>query len=293
MRKLFTERHGMNEPRVKDKLSDEHKKALLAIINADIDANLFGEAFSEGCPDNRANSIGCDLNKLRIALSVYKVIWPRDWPIIDHELPTEPELFDLIEFLYEHAALPHAYVHHSFFGHDHLSYDVDPGREKFEVGINRFFERNGIAFELRHGQLTRLAPTGLHEALASQLFRTGDADLDRLLEASREKFLNRSLETRKEGLEKLWDAWERLKTLENGKDKKTQTKAILDKASAEPVLRERLESEAKELNMLGNDLMIRHTEVGKPSVRNSEQVDYLFHRMFAMIQLLLKSSGRG
>jgi hypothetical protein len=98
---------------------------------------------------------------------------------------------------------------------------------------------------------------------------------------------------RKEGLEKLWDAWERLKTIEPGADKKAQVNIILDKAAAEPVLRERIETEARELNLIGNNLMIRHTEVGKPPVAESAQVDYLFHRMFAMIRLLLKSSGRG
>jgi hypothetical protein len=39
--------------------------------------------------------------------------------------------------------------------------------------------------------------------------------------------------------------------------------------------------------------MIRHTEVGKPPIEESPQVDYLFHRMFAMIRLLRKSTGRG
>jgi hypothetical protein len=39
--------------------------------------------------------------------------------------------------------------------------------------------------------------------------------------------------------------------------------------------------------------MIRHTEVGKPGIAESVQVDYLFHRMFAMVRLLLKSSNRG
>ncbi len=92
-----------------------------------------------------------------------------------------------------------------------------------------------------------------------------------MLETAREKFLNRSLDVRKEGLEKLWDARERLKTIEPGTDKKAQAKAILDKAAGEPVLRERLETEAKELNFIGNNLMIRHTEVGKPAIAESAQ----------------------
>jgi hypothetical protein len=188
--------------------------------------------------------------------------------------------------------LPKAYGFHSFFGHNHVSYDQAEGRAKFEQDINRFFERNGLAFELGNVEVTRIAPSGLQEALAGIVFRTRDADLDRLLETARAKFLNRSLEVWKEGLEKLWDAWERLKTVERGKDKSAQVKAIRDKAATEPIFRERLEGEARELNFIGNNLMIRHTEVGKPPIVKSEQVDYLFHRMFAMVQLLLKSTSR-
>lgn len=293
MKKLFTERHGLNEPRVKEELDADLTNGLLIVINAKIDENLFGDAFSEECPDGGGNSIGCDVGKLKAGLAAYKVIWPREWPNKDDEWPSDPQLFDLLEFLYEHAGLPKAYTHHSFFGHDHLSYDKEAGRAKFEQDINRFFERNGVAFELRNGEVTRMAPTGLQEALASTVFRTRDADLDRLLETARDKFLNRSPEIRKEGLEKLWDAWERLKTIEPGKDKSAQVKAILDKAATEPVFRERLELEARELNFIGNNLMIRHTEVGKPPIAESAHVDYLFHRMFSLIRLLLKASGRG
>ena len=293
MKKLFTERHGMNEPRVKEELDAELKKGLFKLVKAKIDENLFGEGFSEECPDGGNNSIGCDREKLKAGLAAYRVIWPYDWPTRENDWPTDPQLFDLLEFLYKHAGLPSAYSHHSFFGHDHLSYDREAGRIKFEEDINRFFERNGLVFELKHGEVTRMAPAGLHEALATTVFATGDADLDRLLETAREKFLHRSLDVRKEGLEKLWDAWERLKTIEPGSDKPAQVTAILDKGAAEPVLRARLESEARELSFIGNNLMIRHTEVGKPPISESAQVDYLFHRMFAMIRLLLKSSGRG
>jgi hypothetical protein len=293
MKKLFTERHGLIEPRIKEELGAGLMAALFTVVNAKIDENLFGQSFSLQCPDPGDNSIGCDLDKLKEGLAAYKVIWPREWPKSENEWPTDGQVFDLLEFLYEYAGLPKSYAYHSFFGHDHLSYDVEAGRAKFEEDISRFFERNGLAFELKHGEVTRLAPTGLQEALASQAFNTGDTELNRLLETAREKFLNRSLEVRKEGLEKLWDAWERLKTIEPGADKKAQVKIILDKAAAEPVLRERIETEARELNLIGNNLMIRHTEVGKPPVAESAQVDYLFHRMFAMIRLLLKSSGRG
>jgi len=296
MKKLFTERNGLNEPRVKEELDLELTKGLLTVVKAKMAENLFAERFPELCSDSPNPPIGTDYQKLRDGLGAYSVIYPDDWPKYEngnYDYPTDPQLFDLLEFLYEHAGLPHGHGWHSFFGHDHLTFDKDKGREKFEADINRFFERNGLAFELKHGEVQRIAPTGLQEALATTVFKTGDDELDRLLETAREKFLNRSLDIRKEGLEKLWDGWERLKTVEPGSDKKVTSKALLDKAATEPVLREHLEIEAKELSWLGNNLMIRHTEVGKPPIAQSAQVDYLFHRMFAMIQLLLKSSNRG
>ena len=80
MKKLFTERHGMNEPRILEELDVDLTKGLLTVINAKIDENLFGEAFSEECPDGGKTSIGCDQEKLRAGLAAYRVIWPRQWP---------------------------------------------------------------------------------------------------------------------------------------------------------------------------------------------------------------------
>src|SRR6185436_10959217 len=110
------------------------------------------------------------------------------------------------------------------------------------------------------------------------------------LEAARQKFLNRSIDVRRESLEKLWDAWERLKTLEPGRDKRESAGRLLDRASGEPALRARLEHEARELTEIGNTFMIRHTEVDKVPVVASAHIDYLFQRMFSMIRLLLKTS---
>ena len=39
--------------------------------------------------------------------------------------------------------------------------------------------------------------------------------------------------------------------------------------------------------------MIRHTEVDKVPIVDSHHIDYLFHRMFSIIRLLLKAGGRG
>ena len=79
---------------------------------------------------------------------------------------------------------------------------------------------------------------------------------------------------------------------EDGKDKKASAKALLDKGANEPNLRDRLEREAIELTEIGNKFMIRHTETDKVPITESMHIDYLFQRMFSMISLLPRASGR-
>ena len=290
MKKLFTERHGQAKPRVSETLDETTRNGLLTLVTARIDEEWFGLSFPNKCGDGYAYA-GTDFARLRETMKGYGLLWPRDVDV--QNPPDDGWIFDLLEFSYEFIAEAKDPSYHSYMSHSHYSYDRDTGREKFAHDVNRVFERNGMAFELTHGEVIRIAPAVLHETLAATVFQTGDPVLDELLEASRKKFLNRALDVRRESLEKLWDAWERLKTVEAGADKKASAKALLDKAAAEPYFRDKLELEAKELTQIGNTFMIRHAETDKVPVVDSAHVDYLFHRMFSIIRLLLRQSGRG
>jgi hypothetical protein len=130
------------------------------------------------------------------------------------------------------------------------------------------------------------------ESLACAIFDTSDPLLDGLLDTARRKFLDSDLHDRREALEKLWDAWERLKTLESS-DKQHSIRLLLDKVCNEPAFRRVLETEARALTEIGNSFMIRHSEIGRVPIQDDEHVDYLFHRMFALIRLILRQTGRG
>lgn len=181
--------------------------------------------------------------------------------------------------------------YHSYFSHSHHDYDQEAGRKDLAEEVNRLFERNGIAFQLHDGQVERLVPSVLQEILVPTGFNTGDQALNELLSTAREKFLDRDLKVRREALEKLWDAWERLKSLSDPADKRNSVKILLDRVTAEPNLRERVETEARQLTDIGNNFFIRHTEVSKPPIADSHQVDYLFHRLFSFIRMILQANG--
>lgn len=108
-----------------------------------------------------------------------------------------------------------------------------------------------------------------------------------MLEEARRKFLSPDPQLRRESLERLWDSWERLKSLDDPRNKKLSVAYLLNKAATETTLRTCLEEEARQLTYIGNTFMIRHSEVNKVPIQESNHVDYLFHRMFSLIHLLV------
>jgi len=176
-----------------------------------------------------------------------------NWPLSSDEVPPTTAILDLVEFCHQAVGKPIEVNYHSFFRHSHLRFDAEEGQAAFRDQINRVLARNGLAYELQpNGLVRRLAPPVLREALGSTQFRTGDAELDSMLGAACAKFLDPDPDIRKESLEKLWDAWERLKTIEPGKDKKASLATLLGNAAPEPKFREALDAEGAELTRIGN-----------------------------------------
>jgi len=262
---------------------------IVATVQALLADGSFGDAFPWACPDGGAIA---GANEHHFSLALRAEVPGIEWPLIADKIPERLSTLDLIEFCHRHVAKPIQGAYHSFFGHYHLTFDSEAGQVDFRERINRIFARNGMAYELRkNGQIVRLAPEVLREALQAAVFRTGDTELDSLLESARTKFLSPDAKVRREALEKLWDSWERLKTVELGTDKKASIKALLDKAGGEPKFRDLLEREARELTSVGNGFQIRHTETTQTHLERDEHVDYLFHRLFGMVRMLIVLRG--
>lgn len=302
MSDYFSDRENGPRARTEQFISPVVWAGVVATVQALINSGAFGLHFPERCPDGQA-ICGCDQDA--IAASVVAEMPGLTWPLETSRLvddsflkqrePFAPDtllILDFVEFVYASVAKPIPGKHHDFFNHHHFTFDQPPGQEEFRATVNRIFSRNGVAFEmLSTGRIVRVLPPVLGEELKRTIFRTGDRTLDNMLDECRIKFSDRNPLVRREALERLWDGWERLKSLADPSDKKKSIKIILDATSAEPSLRERLESEAIELTSIGNSHLIRHSEVNQVPVIDVDQVDYLFHRLFAMIQLVLRKKG--
>jgi hypothetical protein len=206
-------------------------------------------------------------------------------------MPDVVTVCDFLEFCHRYVALASSYDYHSYYKHDHFQFDVPAGQAKFRADVNLLLQRNAIALRMTdEGLMERILDDPTGEAVRRAVFQTGDSGLDQLLEEARTKFMDPSPRVRQEALERAWDAWERLKTVKDP-DKKRGVTAMLDACASEPAMRSALEDEAKALTSLGNNLRIRHFETNKPEVAESDHVDYLFQRMFAMLLVILRKSG--
>ncbi|MBF0163831.1 MAG: stationary phase or STEss regulating sigma factor [Magnetococcales bacterium] len=262
------------------------KSGILEYICSLIDNGSFGQDFSKTCDEYPSAIIGTNSERF--------------WAVCYAELPNLPEyleaekfevlnLLDLIQFCFQHVCTPTQLRYHDYYCHHHLTFDKMAGGLTFLEKVNKIFERNDIVFRLQpDGEIIRTLPPELIQLLDAS--KTGnEAGFDGLLADAKAKICDPDPSVRKEALERLWDAWERLKTLEEGKDKKTQATKLLDKAALSPEFRNLLEKEAKELTEIGNTFQIRHHELGKHEIKDPGQIDYLFFRMLSMILLLLKA----
>lgn len=146
-----------------------------------------------------------------------------------------------------------------------------------------------------HRDIERLAEDRELPPLLGQVFgalpTSGDAKLDALLVEAVERFKDPAPQSQAGGIERLWDAFERVKTLEAA-DKREGTAKLLARVAPEPTFRAALDAEMIALTAIGNAFHIRHSETKQIELRSPADRDYLFHRMFALMVLLLSTRSR-
>ncbi len=300
MPEYFSDKESGGRPQTEDQIGDDAWRGLRSLVEGRIADGSFGSEFPENCADGGA-VIGTDERMFfeRLNAEVPDVINPelREAGILRfclNDVPPTLAILDLTEFCHRSVAKPREAGRHNYFNHSHLAFDQEEGQSEFRSSVNTILARNGLAYELtERGEIERLAPVGMHEDLKQAVFATGDDALDGLLETARRKYLSPDDNDRRDGLEKIWDAFERIKTLEDPDKRRGATKILGKAAPASPKLREALDREMRELTGLGNELMIRHHETTKVPISITEHVDYLFGRMLSLVRLLLKMSGRG
>lgn len=275
---------------------------IVLIINEFIANSSLAASFPERCYDS-GEICGCDEAALgdgiksiipNLGMGLNRLTEPIVSPFnidIEAQNINTYAVLDLVEYIHHNIKdVRQIGNYHTYFKHYHYCID-DRGsnRKAFQEKINELFERNGLNYTLTDaGQIERVVPLPLN-LIIHRVVNTKDSELNRLVSDATGKIRLPKLEDRKLALDKLWDAFERSKTyfLEDGKvDKKKSVDRVLDKLSGnDTYFRKLLNDECLALTKIGNDYQIRHYEKGKIAIENSDEIDYLFYRMFSYINL--------
>ncbi len=301
MSNYFSDRELGPRARTEQTMGPVAWAGIAVLVEALASAGAFGASFPQECPDGNA-ICGNDTDSLKAAIEaeIEGLSWPLQRDEVDEDdfmrtrkpwVPPTLVALDFIEFAWRTVALPVRGKHHDYYRHHHLSFDSTQGRSAFATDVNRIFARNGLAYELTEsGEVRRVLPAVIGDMLARAYFRTGDQLLDVMLEESRRKFSDPDPLIRREALERLFDSWERIKTLADN-NKAKSAKLVLDRASPDPAFRQLLDKEAFELREIGNSYLLRHHERSQTPVIDADHVDYLFHRLYALVDLVIRKNA--
>lgn len=268
------------QPLVLDELPPAAWAGISATFHRLADQHYFAAEFPEQCQDGRGVA-GTSMAGLRAMLVAHVPLldgWPRE-----DEVPGTVTAMDLAVFAWQHAQEPSARSHHDYFGHDHLDFDQGAGRDRWRSEVNKILERNGVALRQEpDGRVVRVGTVAVGTVRRTPIPPTGDMQLDEKIAIALRKYESPDIVLRRESLEALWDAFERIKTILDPSDKRRSAEALVELMATGEAARDAIAAEFKALTRLGNEFQIRHHEVARHAVE-APIVDLLFVRALALV----------
>lgn len=129
----------------------------------------------------------------------------------------------------------------------------------------------------------------MNNLLENLIIKSPDGILNELINLAIDNIRKPKQDKRSIALEKVWDAFERMKTVYFPTNKKQSANTLVTNVAGQTNnFNQLLNDEFTTLTKIGNDYQIRHFETNKIQIKSMKQVDYLFYRMIALIDLCLE-----
>nr|WP_276208110.1 hypothetical protein [Gracilibacillus thailandensis] len=155
----------------------------------------------------------------------------------------------------------------------------------FTDEINTIFNLNDVPMKLSCGKVEYLVDSHIVNSSFASIQEVGIQELIQEAQSYYEK------ENLKIAVEKVWDAFERLKTYYSFQalDKKKSTNKIIEDMSGNKrAFKDLFEKEFRELTAIGNNFRIRHHETLKIDIEDYRHYDYLYKRCLTLIAIAVK-----
>ena len=162
---------------------------------------------------------------------------------------------------------------------------------KEQIENSEYIESINILFS-RYNLNFRISRTGTLNKINESIYKLDESVA--IKEKGLLDYLNQAEKYYREGnysiaVEKLWDAYERLKTYYPSMDKKGNTEKLsLDFSNSNESIKELIDNEFESLTKIGNNFTIRHTETNKIKISDDNHYKYLYKRCFSLISLILE-----
>lgn len=282
----FSERELGKKFLNKEEINSDVYNGILVVFKKYI--KCFGKNFPVMCED--FDYVICGVNHKLLYDAIRAQIPDLDFEFnpVYNKVKDKYAILDFLEFCFKNIYDIHAYEEHKYYKHNHLQFlSLGDSRNAFREEINKIFERNQIIFYLdEDGKVKRRIPIGMQEIIKKINLETSDKKLNELITNAIDNIKKPKLENRKIGLEKIWDAFERMKTYYEDKNKKNSLEQILLEVGQDTDnFYELLNNEFKELTRIGNQYQIRHFEKDKIEIKSAKHIDYLFYRMLNSINV--------
>lgn len=270
-----------------DRLHEQTSRALRGLVLRLVTSNSFAKSFPVPCHDNKG-IVGTDEERLWDSMRGFVPDLPSwmndEWPEDDGVL------FDVLEYSAKIVAKPSNDRFHEYFQHYELEFDERAGQSLFRDEVNGLLRRGKASYEMNEEFCIVRPGSLIVQEVASGLAPDSDDEkLNADLRRAVENYRSRDIDTRKGAIDTLWDVFERLKTLDIRGNKKASTQVLIGTVPEE--IQEIIDAEMRSLTDIGNSFHIRHHETNRSSVPEVAY-DYLFTRMGALLEILLRCSGR-
>ena len=157
--------------------------------------------------------------------------------------------------------------------------------DDFEAQINTILKLNDITFQLSNGKIANSFDVQITH---SSLGTVEEAGLKELLQEASKYYDANNMQI---AVEKLWDAFERLKryycspTIDK---KKSVNRIVKDMGNDQQAFMELFDREFHELTSLGNDFRIRHHEITKVDIQDKRHFEYFYKRCLTLISTAIE-----
>lgn len=303
----YSDTNKSNKLLANEIISVDKWESIRNLIVRYIKGKFFAKEFPMMCEDGNGRVFECDVDSLQRNLNSVVPQAPsltKQCVLIENRFDPEDEqkknqffnddvirtyaVLDTIEFLYSHITDYEEGDYHERYRHYHLKFkETDKNKQKFREEINDIFRRNKMNYELSDDGKIRRTFSVMIAPLLNVDVKTNDEELNKLINEAVTFYQNPKVEDRQRGIEKLWDAYERLKTEEKGKKNKSIEDVLKKMSEGDEVVNKLLDKEGLELRYIGNNFRIRHHETDKKEI-TANMMDYFFFRCLTFVHLFLK-----